>query len=243
MGSAACSGSAAAAPAVLGYLALGSALVIFGSWFAGGWGTEKDAAAFAPFVLFFGGFGQLAAALWSFRARAAVGAVLHGSWAAFWLGIALIQLLGAAHAISVPARGAEWQSLGQWLIYMAVISWTTALAALRRSPVGALAQAVLGTGAALAAVGLIEGAAGWQHVGGWLFVAAGALSYYLAAGIMIDVVVGASVLPLARSIPAGRRRARGCSCSAPASPGTRVRPSCSSTRGGASCCRSARSPA
>jgi hypothetical protein len=42
-------------------------------------------------------------------------------------------MLATTHAITVAARGAEWQSLGQWMIYMSVISWTTALAALRRS--------------------------------------------------------------------------------------------------------------
>jgi succinate-acetate transporter protein len=187
-----------AAPTVLGNLALGSALVIFGSWFAGGWGTEQDAIAFAPFLLFFGGFGQLAAALWSYRARGAIGAALHGSWAAFCLGVALIYLLGGAGAVDVPARGAEWQSLGQWLIYMAVISWTTALSALPRNPVGALAQAALGTGSALAAVGLIDGAAGWEQVGGWLFVAAGTIAYYVAAAVMVDAVHERSTLPLAR---------------------------------------------
>jgi len=42
-----------AAPAVLGYFALGSALIIWGSWFAQGWGTEKDASSFFPFLLLF----------------------------------------------------------------------------------------------------------------------------------------------------------------------------------------------
>src|SRR4051795_9655689 len=96
-----------AAPAVLGYFALGSALFIYGSWFAQGWGTEKDAASFFPFLLLFAGVGQLSAALWSYRARAAVSAALHGSWAAFFLGVGLIYLLATAHTIVVPSRGAE----------------------------------------------------------------------------------------------------------------------------------------
>jgi succinate-acetate transporter protein len=187
-----------AAPAVLGYFALGSALIIYGSWFAGGWGTEKDASSFFPFLLLFGGVGQFAAALWSYRARSAVAAALHGSWAAFWLGIGLIYLLATTHTIAVPARGTEWQSLGQWMIYMSVVTWTTALAVLPRSPVGFIAQAVLGSGAAIGAAALLMGSPGWEEVAGWLFVAAAAFSFYVGAALMLDAVYGKVALPLLR---------------------------------------------
>ncbi len=187
-----------AAPAVLGYFALGSALIIWGSWFAEGWGTEKDPSSFFPFLILFGGVGQLAAALWSYRARAAVAAALHGSWAAFWLGVGLIYLLATAHTIAVPPRGAEWQSLGQWLIYMSVVTWTTALAALPRSPIGFLAQATLGSGAAIGAAALLLGSSTWEQVAGWLFVAAAAFSFYVGAALMLDTVYGKVALPLLR---------------------------------------------
>lgn len=187
-----------AAPAVLGYFALGSALIIWGSWFAGGWGTEKDAGSFFPFLLLFGGVGQLAAALWSYRARGAVAAALHGSWAAFFLGVGLIYLLATAHTIAVPARGMEWQSLGQWLIYMSVVTWTTALAVLPRSPIAFLAQATLGSGAAIGAAALLSGSPGWEEVSGWVFVAAATLSFYVGAALMLNTVYGLRALPLLR---------------------------------------------
>lgn len=174
-----------AAPSVLGYFALASALIIWGSWFAGGWGTEKDTGAFFPFVLLFGGVGQLGAALWSYRARGAVSAALHGSWAAFFLGLGLIYLLATTHTIVVPARGMEWQSLGQWFIYMAVVTWTTAFAALARHPEGFVAQAVLAAGATIAAAALIAGSPGWQHAAGWVFVAAATLCFLAGAATMV----------------------------------------------------------
>ena len=185
-----------AAPAVLGYFALGSALIIWGSWFAQGWGTEKDPSSFFPFLMLFGGVGQLAAALWSYRARAAVAAALHGSWAAFFLGVALIYLLVTTHTITAPPRGAMWPSLGQWLIYMSVITWTTAFAALPRSPIGFLAQATLASGSAIGAAGLLAGSSGWQHVAGWVFVAAAALAFYVGAALMLDSVYGKVALPV-----------------------------------------------
>ena len=179
-----------AAPAVLGYFALGSALIIWGSWFAEGWGTQKDASTFFPFLLLFGGVGQLAAALWSYRARAAVSAALHGSWAAFFLGVAVIYLLATTHTIVVPARGAEWQSLGQWLMYMAVITWTTAIAVVPRSPVGFVAQATLGSGAAIGAAALLMGSSGWEQVSGWVFVAAATFSFCAGAVLMLTAAHG-----------------------------------------------------
>lgn len=187
-----------AAPAVLGYFALGSALIVYGSWFALGWGTEKDASSFFPFLILFGGVGQFAAALWGYRARSAVAAALHGSWAAMWLGIGLIYLLVTTHTITVPPRGAEWQSLGQWFIYLSVITWTTAFAALSRSPVGFLAQAVLAAGSAIAAAALLTGSSGWERVAGWLFVAAAAFAFYVGAALMLDAVYGKVALPLLR---------------------------------------------
>jgi len=187
-----------AAPAVLGYFALGSALIIWGSWFASGWGTEKDPSSFIPFLLLFGGVGQLAAALWGYRARAAVAAALHGSWAAFFLGLGLIYLLATTHTIVVPSRGTPWPALGQWLIYMSVVTWTTAFAALPRSPVGFLAQGTLGSGAAIGAAALLLGSSGWEEVAGWLFVAAATFSFYVGAALMLDTVYGKVALPLLR---------------------------------------------
>jgi uncharacterized protein len=187
-----------AAPSVLGYFALGSGLIIWGSWFAAGWGTEKDPSSFFPFLLLFAGVGQLGAALWAYRARAAVAAALHGSWAAFFMGVGLIYLLVTTGTITVPPRGDAWQSLGQWLIYMSVISLTTAFAALARNPVGFVAQAVLAAGAAFAAAGLLLPSASLQEVGGWLFVAAAVFGFYAGAALMLDSVYGIVALPLLR---------------------------------------------
>jgi succinate-acetate transporter protein len=183
---------------VLGYFALGSALIIFGSWFAGAWGDARSGETFFPFVLFFGGVGQFAAAMWSFRARDAAGAALHGSWSAFWLGWGLMELLAATGTVSLPARGVAFPSLGQWFVYMAVITWTTAFAALARSPGGFLAQAALATGATIAAAALLAPSPGWAEVAGWLFVAAAALGFYVGAALMLDNVYGIVVLPLLR---------------------------------------------
>jgi hypothetical protein len=90
------------------------------------------------------------------------------------------------HTITVPLRGDGWQSLGQWLIYMAVISFTTAFAALAHSLPGFVAQATLAAGATLAAIGLLGGSGGVQQVAGWVLCAAGALAYAVGAHQMVS---------------------------------------------------------
>jgi succinate-acetate transporter protein len=185
-----------AAPSVLGQFALASALIIYGTWFAGGWGDAASPASFFPFILLFGGVGQFGAALWSYRARNAVAAALHGSWAAFWLGLGITYLLATVHTISVPPPGAHWPALGQWFIYMAEVTWTTAVAALSRSPVAFLGQATLGSAAAIASAALLLGSSTWAEVAGWAMVAAAAFVIYSGAALMLDNVSGVVVLPL-----------------------------------------------
>lgn len=193
-----------AAPSVLGNFALASALIVYGTWFTGAWGNATSPESFFPFVLLFGGAGQMAAALMGYRARDAVAAALHGSWAAFWLGVGVIYLMAATGDVKVPAQGAHWGSMGQWFIYMAVVTWTTAAAALARSPAQFAAQATLGTGSALAAWALLSGSSAWAAVAGWIMVAAAAFAVYAGAAAMLDAVYGVTLLPFRRRGPSGR---------------------------------------
>lgn len=187
-----------AAPAVLGWFSLASGLIIFGTWFAGSWGDPASPKTFFTFILLFSGVGQLGAALLSFRARDAVSASIHGSWAAFWLGWGVMWILAAAGTISIPRLGTQFSPLGMWFLYLAVITWTTAFAALAVSPGQFLAQATLGSASAIAAAALLLGSPGWEELAGWLFVATAAFGYYIGAAIMLDNVYGMKVLPLLR---------------------------------------------
>jgi succinate-acetate transporter protein len=179
-----------AEPAVLGSFALASGLIVFGTWTAGAWGDAASPKTFFPFVLLFAGIGQLAAALWGFSARNAVVASIHGAWSAFFLGWGVMWILGTAGTISIPALGTSNPSLGMWFLYLAVISWTTAFAALAKSPGGFVAQATLAAGATIAAPAFIDGAAGWEHAAGWVFVAAAAVAFVVGAAAMLGRAPG-----------------------------------------------------
>lgn len=184
-----------AAPAVLGYFAGATGFLLFGVWFAGALGGAKNAVTLFPFLLLFAGFGQLAAGLWSVKARDAVGASLFCAWAGFWIGYALLWMMDAVGAITLPRFGPGFQPLGQWFIYMAVITWTIAMAALARNPAQSLSQAVAAAAATIAAAGLLAGAPGWQHVAGWIFVASSAAFLYHATALMINALFSKVVLP------------------------------------------------
>lgn len=187
-----------ASPSVLGYFALASALIVVGIWLTGNGGPSLKPASFFEFILLFGGVGQLGAALWSYKARDAVSASIHGAWGAFWLGFGLLYLLDTAGTVHVPPPGAHFSPLGMWWMYMAVITWTTAFAALAIGPGGFLAQAILGTGAACLAGAYIVGSPGWMHVGAWLFLAAAFFCFYLGAAMMLDNWFGFTILPQLR---------------------------------------------
>jgi len=184
-----------AAPAVLGYFAAASGFLLFGVWFAGELGGAKGATVLFPFLLLFSGVGQLSAGLWSYRARDAVGASLFGVWGGFWIAYGFLWLLDTAHVLALPLFAHGFGALGQWFIYMAVITWTTAFAALGRSPFQFASQAVASVAATIACAGLIAGSAGWQHAAGWIFVAASALFMYHGTAYMLNALFGQIVLP------------------------------------------------
>jgi succinate-acetate transporter protein len=187
-----------AAPSVLGYFGLCSSLLIYGTYIAGSWGQASSPEYFFFFVAAFGGIGQLGAALWSYSARDATAASNHGAWGALWLGWGVMWLMATAGLITIPAIGTHFAPFGMWMIYMGVITLTTAFAALARSPGIALALLVLTAATAIDASALLYGSPGLTHWAGWLFVAAAAAVFYVGAALMIDNVYGFTALPLLR---------------------------------------------
>jgi succinate-acetate transporter protein len=186
-----------AAPSVLGNFAGASGFLLFGVWLAGGLGglPAKTAVPLFPFILLFAGFGQLGAAMWSYKARDAVAASIHGAWGGFWIGYGFLWLLDAAKVITLPIFAHGFEALGQWFIYMSVITWTTAFAALARGPGLFVTHAVAALAATVACAGLIAGSHGWQEVAGWIFVAASALFIYHGTALMLNALFGRVVMP------------------------------------------------
>lgn len=184
-----------AAPTVLGHFAGATGFLLFGVWLAGELGGAKGAAVLFPFILLFAGIGQLGAGLWSYKARDAVGASIFGVWGGFWTAYGFLWLMDVAHLLKLPPFTHGFAPLGQWLIYMAVITWTTAFAALARSPLQFISQAIAAGATTIACAALIAGSSGWEQVAGWVYVAAAALFMYHGAAFMLNALFGIVVLP------------------------------------------------
>jgi len=76
-----------------------------------GWMTHASGAAFLSYAFAYGGLAQLLAGMWEFRNRNVYGALLFGSFGAFWIGLALwfrfqavpALTAAAAHPVTLPA--------------------------------------------------------------------------------------------------------------------------------------------
>lgn len=89
---------------MLGYFAGATGFLLFGIWIGGGIATTPaNAIVLFPFLLLFSGLGQLAAAMWSYKARDAVAASIHGVWGGFWTAYGLLWLLDTTHVTALPA--------------------------------------------------------------------------------------------------------------------------------------------
>lgn len=199
---------------MLGYFAGASGFLLFGIWIGGGIATTPtNAVSLFPLILLFSGVGQLAAAMWSYKARDAVAASIHGVWGGLWIAYGFLWLMDVTHVLVLPAFGHGFAALGQWFIYMAVITFTTAFAALARSPGQFVSQAVAGAATTIAAAALIAGSPGWLQASGWIFVAAAAMFIYHAAALMLNAIFGRVILS-----PFNRRREENRLGSRPFSP-------------------------
>jgi succinate-acetate transporter protein len=184
-----------AAPSILGLFGFAGATFIVASNMAGWYGGEATPGYLFPFAAVFGGVAQFMAGMWAYRARDAVATAMHGMWGSFWIAYGILQLLLATHTLQTGATLDH--ALGFWFIALCAITFSGLLGALAE---GSLALvAVLGTlaaGAALAAVGFLNGTTGIQHAAGWVFVISAALAWYTATAMMLKAAGGKIILPL-----------------------------------------------
>jgi uncharacterized protein len=196
-----------AAPSILGLFAFAASTFIVAANLAGWYGTPESLRYVFPFAMAFGGFTQLAAAMWAFRARDGVAIALHGTWGSFWIGFGILELLAATHTLLLPTGA--FVPLGLWFFAIAVITAFAAVAALGESLGVFAVAATLAAGAAFAGVYYTTGIGTWQTVAGWVLLAASWIAAYVAGAMMIASAWGRTVLPLgehdkAANVPGGR---------------------------------------
>jgi len=191
-----------AAPSILGLFGFASSTFLVAAFLAGWYGQHDKPAVVlanvAPFCLFFGGLAQFTAAMWSYKARDAIGTAMHGTWGAFWMGFGIFFILVGAGVITLVTTPGSKAMIpyGCWFYTLAVITGCGFLAALRKNAGLASVLLTLAVGSACVAIGFTSGVTTWYHVGGYVLVVSAALAVYTATALMLLEAVGRVVLPL-----------------------------------------------
>ena len=189
-----------AAPSILALAGFSVATFMVASIQAGWWGSLADFAVVGIFAGFFGGLAQFMAGMWSYRARDAIATLAHGTWGAFWMSFAVVQILIVTGQMPAPVPTETNLPLGLWFIGLAYITLTCALASIAEG-IGLFAVlSTLAVGSAFTAIGLLTGGfdSGWTHAGGWLFVFSAGFAWYTVSAMTLAAAFGKTVLPLGK---------------------------------------------
>jgi succinate-acetate transporter protein len=193
-----------AAPSILGLFGFAGATFIVAANLTGVVGNEESAKFLFPFAAVFGGVAQFLAGMWAYRARDGVATAMHGTWGSFWIAFGILQVLGLAHAVTLPLVGESSAELALWFWVLAAITAAGTIAAAGESVGLMLVLAPLAVGSGLAAGSWMNGNATLMHAAGWVFIGAAGVAFYVASALMIGSAWGRTVLPLGK--PGGRRR-------------------------------------
>ena len=191
-----------AAPSIMGLFGFFIATLIVGAWQGGWYGPASAPLVIWPLALFAGGVMQGIAAIASFRARDGVALAVHTTWASFFLGWGILQLLVAAHPLLLVAGhgapiaiGATSPAFAFWFIALTCVTGMCMLASLRNLGLTAT-LAFLTAAAAVSAAGYYAGNANAVHAGGYLFVCSAVVAWLVASAMMFENAYGRTIIPL-----------------------------------------------
>ncbi|KAJ3041500.1 hypothetical protein HDV00_009296 [Rhizophlyctis rosea] len=175
----------------LGLAAWASAAFVFGSWLAEWYGTDDTALTIWPFLLTFGGLGQLAAGMWSFHARDTFGTLFHTIWGAFWSALAIYYASIGTFTTTAPPAGTRWghlQNFAIWQIPIACVTLMCAMVAIRRDLWQVATYFLMSIGSILIVIGWFATSRRVIKAGAyfWLFSALASL-YRVCAYLFEDV--------------------------------------------------------
>jgi uncharacterized protein len=180
-------------PAPLGLLGFATATLTLSTVLAG-WYPQSAMGLAIPVVLIFGGVAQFIAALFSLRKSDTFAATAFGSFGAFNVSFAILELLQNGGLL---AHGGNLGPEGIFICCFGFIAFFLAVAAVRVNlalvtVLTALALAYVCDGASFLAAGNLI----WQHIGGWAGIVSSVVAFYAAAGMVINSNFGRTVVPL-----------------------------------------------
>jgi uncharacterized protein len=187
-----------AAPSIMGLFGFAIAMVMLGAFQAGWYGTALTPLLIWPLAFFAGGIMQAIAATASFRARDGVAVAVHTTWASFWVGFGILQLLVTLRFLPPILLGAAIPSFAIWFVALAMVTFWCMLAALAQNLLVFFTLAVLTAASAVTAAGWWAGSLTTLHAGGWLFVISAAGAWLAAGALVIEHSFGRSLIPVGK---------------------------------------------
>jgi uncharacterized protein len=183
-----------AAPSIMGLFGLMIALLMYGAWQAGWYGSAVTPLFIWPFVLFVGVL-QAVAAIVSLRARDGVAVATHTAWGSFFIAWGVLQLLVTAGRIPLVPLGTPNSAMAFWFIALALVTVFTALGALAQDMGTFATLGILFLASAVTAAGHFAGSLPILRAGGWLFVIAAVAAWLTAGAMMLEHSYGRTILP------------------------------------------------
>lgn len=192
-----------APPVTLGLWGFFGSTMVISTWILGWWGApgSTDPAYFFLFNGVIGGVVQFLAGIWSFKARDYVASSLLTMWGTFWMSWAVIQTLGATHAIVIPPFTTAQPAFALWFIPLGTFTFIGSVAALSKRhgniPLWLLLFTV-GVGSWLFCVGLWLGNTTWIDVAAWFFIVGACAAWYVGSMTMLRSAWRRVILPIGR---------------------------------------------
>lgn len=185
-----------AAPSILGLFGFTGATIMVAAWMAGWYGDIATPYTLWPFALTFGGIAQFLAAMWSYRARDAVGTAMHGLWGSFWIAFGLLAV-SVQLGLHPPLQLAEDHAFAWWFIVLSAITLAGTLAAVGDSIALFATLGTLTAGSIFAALGFYGVGTSWTlQTAGWVLVFSAGAAFYVATAMMMASSYGRTILPL-----------------------------------------------
>jgi uncharacterized protein len=140
-------------------------------------------------ALAYGGIAQLLAGMWEFRRGNTFGAVVFGSYGAFWISFFILLRVTPAAALTGPAIAVYLYAWAIWTLLLLV-------AALRTNGVIVLIFVLLFLTLLLLAIGDAGASSGTTHLGGWVGLLTAIAAWYGAFALVANTTFGRDVFPL-----------------------------------------------
>jgi succinate-acetate transporter protein len=173
-----------------------SATFVFSAYMAEWYGSNQTGASIWPFILAFGGLGQFAAGMWSFRARDTLSSVIHTMWGGYWFAIGLFFAFQVTEPVNIWAR---IDAFAIWQVPIAAFTWAACIASLFRDWSLMAILFTMATGSTLSVIGWFATSETVLKIAAYFWLASSvAMWYRVTAHFLAETSKRDNILPLYR---------------------------------------------